>query len=371
MTWLDKPSHDATLAIAPFSPLLSRLINDGAYLRAMIGTLSTVLPFISILLGLIGVVANGSVLLPPPAVVMLALAVIGVFDALAGFVGIAIYLAIVSVLAGVHSLGDVRMLVGVAAITFAPTLLAAAFRGLRREKATTPHEWFERAIDLAVAPFLGGWATASMVGALPALAGVVLPIAQHANAIGIAVAIALVLRVAGEEVAAQFFPERLNKIHPDEVPDTSMRQKSIALTFRFVAFLFVAGALIGNSWHLYAGGLLFIIPSVLSLYQDRFPNSPRLFQLLPSGLPGLAFALIVASATLTVLMNALGTTPDLARLAFVLIPIPGFIMSILGMFGREPVAGDVRWYQRENMVWVYRIGGIAVLLYTLRLTGIV
>lgn len=367
----DRKSHDATVAIAPISPLLSKLINDGAYARAILGSLTALLPITSILLGVIGIAITGSLLLPPPAIILLAMAVIGVFDAFAGFVGVTLYLIGVSVLAGVHTLGDIRMLVGTAAVTFAPGLLASAFRGLRREKAQDVNAWWERIVDLAVAPFLGGWATASMVGALPALAGVALPIAEHANQIGIAVAVALVIRVVGEELAAQLFPERLNKIHPDDIPGASTKQQSIALTLRFFAFLFVAGALVGNSWHLYVGGLLFILPSVLSFFQDRIPNSPKLYQILPGGLPGLAFALIVASATLNVLMHFLGATPDLAKMAFVLIPIPGFFMSLLGMVGREPAEGDVRWYQRENMVWIYRIGGIAVLMYTLRLTGII
>ena len=370
MTLIDQRSHDTVVNLAPFSPLLSKLINDGAYLKAMLGTLSLVLPAVSVVLGVIGIGINGSVLLPPPAGIMLVLAVIGVMDAFAGFAGITVYLVGVSILAGVHTLGDIRMLVGTAAVTFAPGLLASAFRGLRREKAQDVGAWFERVVDLAVAPFLGGWATSSMVGALPALAGAKLPIADHANAIGIAVAIAIALRVGGEEFVAQSFPERLNKIHPDEVPDTSLHQKSISLTLKLFAFLFVAGALVGNVWQLYVGGLLFIIPSILGLYQDRFPNSTKLYQLLPGGLPGLAFALIVASQTLNIIMSILGVTPDLAKMAFVLIPIPGFIMSLLGMIGRQPADGDVRWYLRPNMVWVYRIGGIPVLLYTLHLTGI-
>jgi hypothetical protein len=140
---------------------------------------------------------------------------------------------------------------------------------------------------------------------------------------------------------------------------------------RAFIFWFVAGAFIGTSWHLYVGTALFIAPSYLGLLQDKFPNYPKLYQILPAGLPGLAFTLLVASYSLAGLTAILGETPDLAKMAFVLLPIPSVILSILGMLGREPADGDVRWYQRDQLTWLYRIGGIAIFIYTLQLTGII
>jgi hypothetical protein len=66
-----------------------------------------------------------------------------------------------------------------------------------------------------------------------------------------------------------------------------------------------------------------------------------------------------------------GETPDLAKVAFVFLPIPPAILAVLGMFGREAAPDDVRWYQRTSLTWLYRIGGIVIFVITLRLTGIV
>lgn len=370
-TALDAPSHNATIKISPITPLVAKLISDGAYLKAMLGTIAMSLPVLGMVLGLIGVIQSGGLLLPPAGAIVLAIAVIGVFDALAGFLAMLVFTIGITATAGISTAADVRMILGLFIIGFGPALLAGAFRGLRRPAASAHHEWWERGVDLAVAPFLGGWATKGMVEALPALSGVQLPIADYATSIAWAVAIALIVRVILEEVVAKLFPGRLNFIHPTDLPSPSNLQKVIALTMRAGIFFFVAGAFIGNSWHLYAGTVLFIAPSYLGLLQDRFPNYPKLYQLLPAGLPGLAFTLLVASGSLSVLTSIFGATPDLAKVAFVLLPIPSVILSVLGMFGREPAQGDVRWYQREKLTWLYRIGGIGMLIYTMQLTGVI
>ena len=371
ITALDEPSHRATEKLAPITPLVSKLIADPAYLKAMLGSLSLIFPILGVLLGLHGVSESAGQLLPPTAPIITAIAVIGVLDAFAGFIAMAIYTVGMIITAGVHNTADVRMLLGLVIIGFGPSLLASAFRGLRRQAIDGHHYWWERLTDFAVAPFLGGWATKGMVEALTPLAGVELPIHDHANAIAWSVAIALAVRIALEEISARYFPSRLNFIHPTDVPSPTNLQKVIALTMRAAIFFFVAGAFIGNSWHLYVGTFLFIAPSYLALIQDRFPNYPRLYQILPAGLPGLAFTLLVASASLTALTSALGETPDLAQIAFVVLPIPSVILSVLGMFGREPAEGDVRWYQRAHLTWLYRIGGILMLAYTMHLTGII
>lgn len=209
-----------------------------------------------------------------------------------------------------------------------------------------------------------------IIGALSPLAGVKLPISDQANSIAIAVAMIIPIRIVLEEIAAQWFPSRLNAIHPTYVAPTSLIQKSIALGLRALAFMFVASAFIGWSWQLYLGTVLFILPSYVGLFQDRLPNYPKLYHLLPAGVPGLAFALLVASYSLTAMISVFGATPNLAKMAFVILPLPSMVFAFLGMIGREPAEGDVRWYQRDRWIWVYRIGGVAMLIYTMHLAGI-
>jgi hypothetical protein len=140
---------------------------------------------------------------------------------------------------------------------------------------------------------------------------------------------------------------------------------------RSLIFCFVASAFIGTTWHLYVGTLIFALPSYLGLMQDLLPNYPKLYQLLPAGMPGLAFALLISAGALAVLISVFGETPDLAQVGFVLLPIPSAILGVLGMFGREAAPDDVRWYQRESLTWLYRIGGIVIFVVTLQLAEII
>jgi hypothetical protein len=85
----------------------------------------------------------------------------------------------------------------------------------------------------------------------------------------------------------------------------------------------------------------------------------------------MAVQLYLASIGLTVLTRVLGETPDLAKFAFALLPIPSTILSLAGQFGREPRDGDSRWYQRDKWKWFYRAIGPVVLLYTIHLAGLI
>jgi hypothetical protein len=115
---------------------------------------------------------------------------------------------------------------------------------------------------------------------------------------------------------------------------------------------------------------LFLLPTIIGWYQDKFPNVPWIWRILPTGVPGLAFTILVASSTSALLAIWLGATPAYAEFSFVLIPLPLLLLSILSMFGREGATPDEERPGKRNR-WVYRIGGVAMLLVTLNLTGII
>jgi hypothetical protein len=145
----------------------------------------------------------------------------------------------------------------------------------------------------------------------------------------------------------------------------------MALTIRLALFIFVSAALMGNTWQTWVGSILFILPTFLGWYSDRLPNIPALWKFLPQGIPGLALSLLIASTTTAVVGAWLGATPDLAQWSFVLLPIPLLLLSILGLFGRHGTnPDDPRPIKTARWALVYRIGGIVMLLITLRLAGI-
>jgi hypothetical protein len=267
-------------------------------------------------------------------------------------------------------ISDVRLMFGIMLLSMGPAMLTTAFRKLRKHPANDAKAWWERLTDFAVAPFMAGWSTFAMVSGLPALAGLTLSVANHVQDFALAVAAAALIRVGFEEFAARYYPARLNRINPDHLPEPPMAQMVISLAIKFAVWIIVGGALIGEGWQLWVGSALFLVPTVIGWFQDRFPNYPVIWRLLPSGVPGLALSLIVATMTTAATGAIVGAVPALASWSFVILPLPLLLLSLLGMFGRHGRDDDDLKPAQRN-VWVYRIGGAVMLLITLKLAGVI
>jgi MFS family permease len=383
ITFLDRRSHNGAERIANVSPFFAKLINDGAYLRAMLGTISTLAPIAAAIIALAAVADNAaeiaagdySKIITPAWTFLLAIAVLGAFDAAAGFTGAMVFI-IGSVITVGHipDSGEVRTMMGIMLVSVGPALLTTGFRTIRKQAALNFSAWWERIADFVIAPFMAGWSISAMVSGLPALAGLTLDVANHVNDFVFFVAIAIFVRVALEELAASGYPARLNKINPDEIPDPSILQRSIVLVIKYFVWVFIGGALIGPSWQVWVGSALFVFPTVVGWFTDKFPNSPRIWRILPTGIPGLAFTLFVASATSAVVGSILGTNPDLGKWSFVILPIPMLAITILGWFGRHgAIDADGNEEERpgKRNKWIYRIGGVAIMVLTLKLAGVI
>jgi hypothetical protein len=375
MRLLDKISIRATLVTAPISPVLSRIMVDGSYLRAAFGTFAALPTIASASISTIALVINGEKLSTPIWQLFLVATVIGIFDAFAGMVGTAVFvvgtLVVHVALGGSIGLGDIRMMLGVIIVGFGPALLANSFRAFRKVPEKGSFYLWERIVDLGVLPFVGGWVTASMISTLPALAGMTLAVANHVNDFALAVAAAIVIRVIAEELSARTFSERLDMLHPTHVPPTPGFQRWISLTFRLAVFIFVTAALMGNEWQVWFGSVLFVLPTMLGWYSEKFPNFKWIWRIMPQGIPGLAFTLLVATVTTNIVSGWFGSSPDLALWSFALLPIPMLALSILGLIGREGNEDEVRWVRQPRFMWVYRIGGIIMLLVTMKVAGVI
>ncbi|MEN9962275.1 MAG: hypothetical protein RIS66_688, partial [Actinomycetota bacterium] len=375
MRLLDKISIRATLLTAPISPVLSRIVVDGAYLRAAAGVFASLPTIAAVAVSVAALAINGNAVTTPIWQLFLAVTLIGIFDAFAGMVGTAVFvigsLAIHAVAGLPIGMGDIRMMLGVIIVGFGPALLANSFRVFRKVPEKGSSYIWERIVDLGVLPFIGGWVTATMIGTLPALAGMTLSVANHVNDFALAVAAAIVIRVVAEEAVAREFPERLDTLHPTEVPSTPGIQRWISLGFRLAVFIFVTAALMGNDWRVWFGSVLFVLPTMLGWWQDKFPNSKWVWRIMPQGIPGLAFTLLVASITTNIVSSWFDGTPDAALWSFALLPIPMLALGILGLIGREGDEDEVRWIRQPRFVWVYRIGGIVMLLLTMKVAGVI
>ena len=223
--------------------------------------------------------------------------------------------------------------------------------------------------DLAIGPFISGWSTSIFISALPAISGKTLSVANHVLLFAAIIALSAVVRVLAEEFAAQNYPHRMDRLTPDQIPDSSRIQKAISLAVRYFFWVFMAAGVLGNSWQLWVGSAIVLVPQVLSWYEDEVPNSPTIWRLLPTGVPGLAFGLLVTGWTTTVLSYLVISSAHLAKWAFVILPMPLIVFALLASFGRfGETENEIKPTKRNK--YVYRIGGVVMLAITMRLAGI-
>jgi hypothetical protein len=226
---------------------------------------------------------------------------------------------------------------------------------LRRAPTRSLKESWDRAADFVIASLIGAWAVQKIVLALPGLAGIRLPIAEHANTAAFCVLAALVVRLAAETIAAHLYPRRLDVTEASDLPEPGALQRLGASVLRTAIFLFLAQIVVGTSWQLWVGAALFVAPQILTVFERRFPNSPGLYRALPKGLVELVLMLFVATAVGALLLSTMNENAEtfLAN-SFVLLSLPGFLLSLLNLFGRE---GDER-----QIGWGKRFAGIALLV---------
>ncbi len=362
--FVDEASFLWPTAVSAKSPLLARIMGDAAPLRAIFGSASLLLPLAALVLGVVSAVTSDGIAQPPVLGLLIALIVIGVLDAFAGLVGTLAFSVVVVAMGGIVDLSSVRTLMGVALLIIGPGLIATSFREIRRAAPHNFAQWWERGADIIIVPLLGAYTTYNVASSLPPLGGSLFPVGESSVQLAWIVAGLLVVKVCVEEAAARWFPERLATV-VGVLDDPGTTQQVLSAMLKLSVFLFISAAFIGTSWHLWVGALVWFLPTVLAFLSWKLPNSSRLWQAIPRAMPLLAFSLFVFLILASITESALGDTPDFALTSFVIVLIPGLLMAILAMFGREPVEGDVRWYLRPSMTTVYRVGGVLILVATI------
>ena len=290
-----------------------------------------------------------------------ALAVLGVFDALAGFVAASVFVVGVAAAGGFNTAAGVRTMLGLGVIWFAAPLIAGAARPLRRRPARSIADRRQRLGDFVIASLIGFWAIQKMISALPGLAQQALPVAAEATTVASIVLGASVLRMVLEGAAGRWYPDRLAKVQPTSVPFSSVLQRIAAAFLRTGIFLFVAIAFIGNHWQLWATGVLILAPQILSVYEDKFANSEKLFRVLPRGILKTVVMLFVGTAFGEIVLRLVQHSAHAALNALVLLAAASLALSVLSVFGRDGPEPDEGWLRWLAGVAVLAVGVLTIL----------
>ena len=343
-------------SISSFSPLAARTFGDGSYLRAMVGSLSTLLYPIALGLGIYALIDSDRQALPPATWIVIAIALLGTIDAAAGLLASATFVIGVAVSGNIFSREEILTVAGLSIIFFAPALLASAIRPIRRLISGADDRW-ERITDYALVGLLSFWSIEKIVGALNGLSGLKLPISADARQIALIVAIAITLRVIMEDLATYAYPVRLEKVSPD-YKDPSTFQQVISLEFKTFLFVTLAIPFVGFNIQLALGTFFFLLPSILGLtVGDKYPKLPVIGRILPKGALKIVAMVFIGSIFANWAEGLFEKPEDFIPWSFVLLAIPGLFLKFAGDLSQKP-KND--WRSTDFGRTVYRVGGIGI-----------
>ena len=338
-----------------FSPLLTRTIQDGNTVRAMIGSWAALLMPIGLILGIIAVINTGGQSLPPVWSIVALIMAVAIFDAFAGFVAGFVFFLAALVTGNITNRPELLTTIGVMVLLFAPALLASAFRPFRRLVRNQDDKW-ERITDYALGTLLTFWVITKMVAAMNGLARLELPITEYGTELAFWAAGLLLIRVALEDIAVEHYPMRLRALHV-EIRKPSQSQKVRSLAFKIFVFFIMAAPFVGSTLNLVLGTLLFAIPQITSLSLED--NLPKKKLYLPKGVFKTVVMIFVMALASNMIEGAFSSPEAFLKWSFVVMALPGFFLHYLDAITDAP---ETDWKTTEKGRMIYRVGGVVVFI---------
>jgi hypothetical protein len=334
---LDQLSYDMPTRVVRKSPMFARVFADGAYLRALIGWLWVAMPLLGVLVGVLAARNTNYDVVMPSLALMATLMVIGIFDSFAGFIAVAVFAVLANFHSAFNTTDSVRGILGIWVLAFAVSLAGSAMRPFRRLASGSLGVW-QRATDFVLITLFGAWVAGAMFSALPALTGIRTVDADRIGVIRVVALLALAARYALENTARVLTPSRLTKIENQQLPEVPERQKLVSAIVRTCVFMFVALVFIGNNWAWWLGGVLYLAPKLIGLIEERFPDFKAMHRYLPRGIFKIVLMLFVAKWWGGLVADNVPNPDEMVQYGFVLLGIPGLVLTVFGWFGRSSKA---------------------------------
>lgn len=357
---LDATRHSWIQIMAPRSRAWMRIIADASWLQALVGPLALITPVIGLSLGFTIYVLSdfSNSVIPTISPTLLALFCLGVFDAMAGALGGLTLLISIIATGNLQTLAELRGLLGLTVIFFLPVLIAGTTRPLRRQ-SKFKQPW-ERATDYLVAPVLSFWAIRSLVTAIDGFAQEQTELSKSATTLALISSALIVVRLICEDFAQKAAPGRIEYLSAPNVRNMDSYYQVISVAVKVLIYLFFMYGFLQYSWQGFLAVAFLVLPQIIRIYADKLPNFPTLFQIIPGGVPGVVFTALLGLSVSNWVNSLPLVAEDKSRTIFVLVAIPGFILSLLKILGRAPKPGDIRWYRRPRYTGLYRVGGVVM-----------
>ena len=348
-----------TAASSRYSVIVPRAMSDGTWARAMFGTNALLLWLSGVVVGIVSLVQSGFSVIPGSIGIILAIVVLGILDAMAGFIAWATISIGALVTLHVQTLQDFLTMVGVGCLAISLSFFANYLRPLRRVGHTGLVGLWDRFADYVIPPVFTAFAAAGIAKGLNGLSGLQIVDQDDLLMIQIVAGSTVVARLALEDVLRKLYPQRsVDAAMPiTQPPKTSLRLAAIACR-TVITYLLIA-AFVGYSWLAIAAAIILSVPLVFGVYESALPTIPGMHRWLPSGIT----KILVTTVTGVLLVAYIFTSPVVEGLLpglLVILLIPSAIIT-----GLHVLAPSGRGWTN---VWPKRILGVPVYVLAVGLT---
>jgi len=356
----DRLVIDSTTKSGKYTALLPRVLVDGTWARAMFGSGALVLWLTGLVIGIFSSHSVSYQPLPPALSLLLIIVALGILDSAIGAIAW-LTMALISLSTGhIHTLADVRTLLGMFVLFSSLPLLAHAIRPLRRVTDGSFMQRFDRVADYVMPPIFVAFAASSMFKALNGLSGLQLVNSNQFGKLRITVIVFFLLRMFLEDFSHHFYPKRTIAAQPAKLSSQSKVASWIAIFSKLGIFLLISAPFFGLGIYTLLALALTAFGLIAKLHEDQIPNFVWINKWYPRGVARFLLLLVVG---IYVGAAVLGDHPSATQIrnTYAIILLPGLIAGILEIVGREGWEWPERWFKRwvGSIVWLTALGIVA------------
>ena len=300
---IDRLGTKVPTSAGRYSSLAQGSFADGAYLRAMFGSASMLLIALAIVLAPALALQNHFGAVPAGGVLFGVLLAIGLFDAAAGAIGVAVYGGLALATGHVDSYRSLLGLLLIGTLWAALPVMISHLRPFHRDIPTSLHAWWLRIGDHVLTPFFAFYLTSKLIDALPGLTGLNLPIVSEHQAFGFLAAGVVFARLLLEDVALWLYPRRTALSRIDPVPTTA-RADAVGIVIRSIFMLLVGEALVGNVWQVWALVPIYVLYALAPRLTKSFPRVTWVYRFAPKTLPKFGVLVLTGQVLAVVLTRS-------------------------------------------------------------------
>ncbi|MEI6701282.1 MAG: fibronectin type III domain-containing protein, partial [Actinomycetota bacterium] len=354
---IDRLGRRVPTSAGRYSSLAQGSFADGAYLRAMFGSASMLLVALAIVLAPALAVQNHFGAVPAGGVLFGVLLAIGLFDAAAGAIGVAVYGGLALATGHVDSYRSLLGLLLIGTLWAALPVMISHLRPFHRDIPSNLHGWWLRIGDHVLTPFFAFYLTSKLLEALPGLTGLELPIVSEHQAFGFLAAGVVFARLLLEDLALWLYPKRTAMSRIDPVATTA-KADAIGIVIRSIFMLLVGEALVGNVWQVWALVPMYVLYALAPRLTKSFPRVTWVYRFAPKTLPKFGILVLTGQVLTVVLTSSFHLeAQEFLGWDLLLLLTVATILKYLEAFKGDP------WPK----TWMTRLGGAVLAVVTILL----